>query len=77
MFSGHTAGFKIGVSKVQDFGNFELSYVETNEQNKNKNNGQCIMKCRSGAVENCFLFFNQIIYLVSTQRNCLNELVEK
>ena len=23
-FSGHTASFKIGVSKVQDFGNFEL-----------------------------------------------------
>ena len=25
IFSGHTASFKIGVSKVQDFGNFELS----------------------------------------------------
>ena len=24
MFSGHTASFKIGVSKVQDFENFEL-----------------------------------------------------
>ena len=24
-FCGHTASFKIGVSKVQDFGNFELS----------------------------------------------------
>ena len=25
MFSGHIASFKIGVLKVQDFGNFELS----------------------------------------------------
>ena len=25
IFSGHTANFMIGVSKVQDFGNFELS----------------------------------------------------
>ena len=25
MFSGHTASFKIGVSKVQDLGNCELS----------------------------------------------------
>ena len=24
---GHTASFKIGVSKVQDFGNFELSLL--------------------------------------------------
>ena len=25
IFNGHTANFKNGVSKVQDFGNFELS----------------------------------------------------
>ena len=25
LFSGHTPNFKIGVWKVQDFGNFELS----------------------------------------------------
>ena len=25
IFSGHIASFKIGISKVQDFGNFELS----------------------------------------------------
>ena len=25
IFSGHTASFKIEISKVQDFGNFELS----------------------------------------------------
>ena len=27
IFSGHTASFKIRVSKVQDFGNFELSLM--------------------------------------------------
>ena len=27
IFSGHTASFKIQVSKVQDFGNFELSWM--------------------------------------------------
>ena len=29
IFSGHTESFKIGVSKVQDFGNFELSPMRT------------------------------------------------
>ena len=29
IFSGHNASFKIGVSKVQDFGNFELSPMQT------------------------------------------------
>ena len=28
MFSGHIANFKIGVSKVQDFGNCELSPMD-------------------------------------------------
>ena len=28
MFSRHKPSFKIGVSKVQDFGNFELSPME-------------------------------------------------
>ena len=29
IFSGHNASFKIGVLKVQDFGNFELSPMQT------------------------------------------------
>ena len=29
MFSGHTTSFKIEISKVQDFGNFELSPMIT------------------------------------------------
>ena len=30
IFSGHTASFKIKISKVQDFGNFELSPMYRN-----------------------------------------------
>ena len=41
IFSGHTACFKIGVSKVQDFGNFELSPMGLT-LNVSKRSSKCI-----------------------------------